>query len=630
MSPNTAEPSRGHEPAPDAGLNQPWEERRFGLLLAVICLVGLICRCVILVDYVTGNALAGTPLVDAGTYWDWAGRVAGGQLVQDVPFFSAPLYPYLLGLLRAVGGTLTSVYVVQMMLDLVTAGVLGCVARGRFGARAGLLSAVLFLLLQEPASFSLRVLTCTLQLLLLAVVYGRLVAVQKRPTVSRRLALGVALGLLCLSYPPAMLLALASVPWLFWQSSRGLRDAPRALIPLGVAALLIAPATLHNWHASGGDVFLIQSVPAVNLRQGNQSASEGVYTPIPETSTGREHLFDDVARQYTLATGKPAHWGDINRYYRAQVFEFWRADPLRALRLVGLKLYYFVSSRNYGDIYQPNSEIAYGLNRWLRLTPIPLPWLIWPALVGLVWLLRHPIRHGPEWLMLAVPLAVVVVFWYCPRYRLPAIPVVVVMAAWAIERAVHWRARPGRTAAVVVALAAGVLLGPVNRAIGFDLRDPTNAPYNLACALQEQGNVRAAVEKVREGLELNPDDVPRRIGLGNLLVELERFDEALVEYERARLLSPEDPQLLARIGDVLVRLGRWQDARAAYEHVALAYPDDPDVHRKLGVIAAQLGDLDAAETHFERALQIAPDSESCRRLLERVREQRGKRAPARP
>ena len=630
MSPDATEPDRRQGPVPGAELSRSWEERRFGWLLAAICLVSLICRAGILIEYVTGNPLSTAPLVDAETYWDWAERVADGQFVQDVPFFSAPLYPYLLGLLRAAGGALASVYIVQMGLDLVTAGVLACVARGRFGARVGLLSAVLFPLLQEPASFSLRVLTCTLQLLLLAIAYGRLVAVQQRPTMPRRLTLGAALGLLCLSYPPAMLLTLASVPWLFWQSSRGLRDALRALIPVSVAALLIAPATLHNWHASGGDLFPIQSVPAVNLRQGNQPESEGVYTPIPDTTTGRERLFEDVARQYTRATGKPARWGDIDRYYRDQVIEFWREDPLRMLRLMGLKLYYFLSSRNYGDIYQPSAEIAYGLNRGLWLTPIPLPWLIWPALVGLVWLLRHPIRHGPEWLMLAVPLVVVVAFWYCPRYRLPAIPVTVVMAAWAIERALHWRAHPGRAVAVVVALAVGIVLGPVNKAVGFDLRDPTSTPYNLAVALQKQGDTPAAVDKVREGLEFNPNDVAHRIGLGNLLVELNRFGEALAEYERARSLTPNDPQLLARIGDVLVRLGRWQEARTAYEQVARAYPDDPDVYRKLGIIAAQLGDLDAAEACFERALEIAPDSEACRRLLARVRAQRGTSAPPHP
>ncbi|MCP4590041.1 MAG: hypothetical protein GY842_04805, partial [bacterium] len=274
----------------------------FWIVLAGICTVGLVLRLLIVGEYVAENPLAKTLLVDAAVYWAWAARVADGVLVQDTPFFSAPLYPYLLGLARRLGASLATVYTAQALMDVATAGVLGWAGFKRFGTTTGLLAAGAFLALREPASFSLRVLTCSLQLLLLAVVYRQLVVVQATPTLWRRLILGLVLGLLCLAYPPAMLLVVAVGPWLFWQSARRPRDAWPAAGVVGVAALVIAPATVHNWYVTGGDLFFIQSATAINLRQGNQPRSNGGYTAIPGTSAGRGELFEDVARQYETST----------------------------------------------------------------------------------------------------------------------------------------------------------------------------------------------------------------------------------------------------------------------------------------------------------------------------------------
>ena len=82
--------------------------------------------------------MAQHPINDARVYWEWAGDIAAGKLVLDHPFFSAPLYPYLLGGLRWLGGQLTSVYVLQMLADLAAVVLLGWTCRRRFGAGVAL------------------------------------------------------------------------------------------------------------------------------------------------------------------------------------------------------------------------------------------------------------------------------------------------------------------------------------------------------------------------------------------------------------------------------------------------------------------------------------------------------------
>jgi tetratricopeptide (TPR) repeat protein len=583
-----------------------WSERRFGLLLAGLCLVGLACRVVILSDYLLHNPTAGAPVVDARTYWEWAERVARGQLIQNVPFFSAPLYPYLLGVLRAVSGGLPTVYVLQMLADVATACILACAARIRFGAGVGLLAGALFLFLQEPASFSLRVLTCSLQLLLLAITYLQLMRIQEHLSLRRHVALGVVVGLLCLSYPPAMILAVASVLWLFWQSRRRLGDALRAGLPLGVAVLLIAPATLHNWYVSG-NLFFIQSVTGVNLRQGNQPESTGGYTPIPHTTTGREHLFEDVARQYEQTTGKRGSWAEIDQYYRRQVFDFWRSDPVRGLKLALRKLYMFLSFQNYADIYQTSPEITYGLNPWLRLTPLQVPWLIGPALLALVLMLRHAVRYTPEWILFLIPLTIVVVHWYTPRYRLPAIPIIVVGAAWTLERVFHGRAgwRTGLPAVGLVAV--GIVLGPLNQRAGLDVPDPTNAFFVCASGLAEQGKTEEAIAMWRKGLLVKPNDAAAHITLGDFLENLGRDREALPEFQAAWKLQPGDPTLPGRIGKVLFQQRQFGDADRVLTRAVDEFPSDGTLLGMLADTKKALGQNERACELFAKALRLLPD-----------------------
>jgi tetratricopeptide (TPR) repeat protein len=590
---------------------RPWAERRFRAVLVVICLISVGCRALILTDYLLHNPSSIAPVVDARTYWDWAGRIARGELIQKVPFFSAPLYPYLLGLLRAFGGTLGLVYGLQMLADLATACVLARVARLRFGAATGLLAAALFLLLQEPASFSLRILTCSLQLLLLAVAYLQLVRVQADPAPHRLVLLGIALGLLCLSYPPAMILAVAVVPWLIWQSGHRARDVARAALPFGVAAVLIAPATLYNWHASG-NLFLIQAVTGVNLRQGNQPGSNGSYTAIPNTSTGREQLFDDVARQYAHATGHPGSWADIDRYYRQQVFDFWRSDWRRAGRLALRKAYMFLTFRDYADIYQPSPEITNGLNPWLRLTPLQVPWLMGPALLGLILLLRRPVKYAPEGLMFLVPFVIVVVHWYTPRYRLPAIPVIVVVAAWVLARVLEWRSQ-WRVAIPAVALVLlGIIIGPVNHSAGLDLPDPTNAFFVCASGLAEQGKSEAAIQMWRKGLQVKPTDAVARVTLGDYLTGLGRAAEALPEYEQAWKLRMSDPAIPVRIGKLLFQQRQFAAADRVLTRAVNDFPTDATLLGMLADTKKALGQNERASELFTKALRLTPDDNRVR------------------
>ncbi len=200
---------------------------RWWMVSALLMLAGLAQQALILSEGWRGNPFAAAPVQDAEVYWDWAGEVAAGQLLRTTPFMSAPLYPYLLGVIRALGGGLLTVYILQAGLHLLTIGLLAHLAARRFGPGIGLLAGLLFILLIEPAYFPGRILNCTLQALLIVLLWQQLVNAQQRSSRAHWTIVGGLAGLNCLANPPMLPAVLLIAFWCWWQSGfarRGLAD----------------------------------------------------------------------------------------------------------------------------------------------------------------------------------------------------------------------------------------------------------------------------------------------------------------------------------------------------------------------------------------------------------------------
>lgn len=610
----------------------------FGKALIVICVLAASLRGAILVEYLRRNPFAQAPVTDGAVYWEWAGRIANGQSTGQMPFASAPLYPYVLGALRALGGDLASVYALQLVLDLLTVALLAGIGRQRFGESVGLAAAACWLIVDEPAFYITRVLNSSLQVFLVVVLWALLLRWQERGGWKAALFVGGALGFNCLANPTMMLLLPILPVWMvvsLWrngrQSDRGSRGRRRpirsaigqAAIGLGLAVLVIAPATLHNWRACG-EFIPITACPGITLRQGNGPGAVGTYVPIPGVSGGRDTLFADAACVYQKATGRPARWRDVDAYFRDQAIAYWRDDPARAGRLILRRAYWFVAGRYYCDVHQPTWERDQGFARLLWLAPIPTAWLIGPAIVGLIALIRRPIQYAPEWLLLAVPLVVVAVFQYSPRYRLPAVPVIVLLATWAwaqaIRRPVEWR----WTAGVGGATALAIALGPINKATGFE--DPAglmyNNEYNLAVALIRLDRKKEAIERLERALRILPTSAEAHNDLAVLLAERREFDRAISHYESALRARPGWARAELNLGIAYANRRDFARAIERYRRAQRARPDWPEVsanlviaHEHLAAIEEQRQNRDQAIAHWQEALKIDPTRNEARNRL---------------
>ncbi len=657
MAVTSRAPSSDAGDAQRSGASVRW----FAVALAVLIGFTLAAQLAILAQGSAGNPFARVPIVDAKEYWRLAGAIARGELVGDTPFLSAPLYPYMLGLVRAVGGGLEAVYGLQVALHLATAVLLAAIGRRRYGAAAGLAGAALYLLLQGPAFQTGRLLSGTLQAFCIVMLWDRLLAAHAAPDSRRSAIAGLALGIACLVQPPL----LAGVPlfalWIGISGERAAR-AKRAFILCAVALLTVAPATLHNWLAAG-ELIPISAQAGITFYHGNNAGADGTYHAAEGVSTDRFQQNLDARAAARAELGPDAGWKATDRYFLGKGLAFWRADPVRAVKLTLRKAWWFASGRTYGDVYNPTLERESGLASRLAFAPVPVAWCTLVALVALLALLRHGFsRCVPELTFVLVPFLVVCVFWYSPRYRLPAVPVMAVLAGAALVRLGEWRASPARAAVVAAAVLASALSGTVNRWAGFDGPDAYRQQFtysvgaafleeedlpsasiwfaraealghplasaSLADVLRREGDEEGAIEAARAAVRARPDDPYVLRGLAVALATAERFDEAIPWFEKVLARDPNDRQAESGLGNCLLETDRADDAIAHYLRALEIDPEYWEARFYLALAYQDLGRNDDAERELAGTLLRRPAHIDARVRLARLYSADGREAEA--
>ncbi|UCG32242.1 MAG: tetratricopeptide repeat protein [Phycisphaerales bacterium] len=583
--------------------------RRFWVLLLVVCAVALILRVVALNDYIRNNPFAAYPIADAETYWLWADRIAHGQLVGDVPYFSAPLYPYVLGLLRALGADLADVYVCQLLVNLLTGVLLAWIARERFGPAAALLAAALFFSLTEPLTYTVRILSCTLQLLVLCILWLQLIRTRDHPSLPNWLLAGALCGLFALCFAPAVLLLIGLCVWAWLRSHSLNRRLLAVTLTLLAGLAAIFPALLHNYLVTG-ELHNIQASAYINMAQGYGPGAYGVYTPRPELTTDRTDLFQSAAWAFRQRHGREGTWREINAYYRDQVLKDISEAPGQAALLALKKAILFFTARDYDDIIPPRLEADQGKLNRLYFAPLPTPWLMGAAIVGLLSLGHSRNRLAIEWALLLLPLLVVVLFMYTPRYRIPVLPILCAAAAALLVMVLRTR-RPQDWGLLIIALAATLGGELLRTATGLDAihGGQSQATTQLAIALERTGRRDEAITVMQDLCLQEPDNGTAHLVLADLLTRAGEHDEAIEAYRFALRLQPGEPRAHTNLGLLLNMRARTEDLQEALVHfrTPAAVPRQAAKnHHGAGMVLEKLGRKDEALVEYRQAVSIDP------------------------
>lgn len=150
---------------------------------------------------------------------------------------------------------------------------------------------------------------------------------------------------------------------------------------------------------------------------------------------------------------------------------------------------------------------------------------------------------------------------------------------------------------------------------GGDALDAAQVADRLGASYLSAGRYAEALAAFQEALRLQPDDPDYLRHLGNAYywqgkTQLDepstQAQQAIIEYEKARLLAPSDSLLLTVLGGAYAEVGRPADALAAYEEAVRVAPCDDEALFLLASQYDNLGRTADAQAAFERLSVLNP------------------------
>ncbi len=429
-----------------------------------------------------------------GSYQSWVRHPTG--MLSEIPQYPGAWQPpgqtvFMAGVMAVSGRSVLAVKLVQVVLSTLSVALVYALGRAWFDARAGLAAAGLAALYPNLIAFSHYLWSETLFVFLLLLgLYALTRSRAEPPGVADAVLGGVALGLGALTRGTLFLFLPILAAWLVWAHRSRWRTAlARAALVLLVATLLIVPWSVRNTRLHGGFVWIDTNAP-YNLWRGNGPDTfahrddpatpryawplSGIPIAPVDNRTGRRLV--DEAKQ-ALESEAPTDL-EIIGHARSAAWASIRSEPGTFLARVPTRLV---------DLWNPSSFLVrhVGVGAYGPLPPPLGALLVWFAILGYlavvvlagagVWLARRRPETGLVLLFAATVSGISALAFGLTRFRLPVMPLLMVLAGLALARWLEGGGRK-RVAASLVALVAPATLGCDRADVSPDRGAPPHLP----------------------------------------------------------------------------------------------------------------------------------------------------------
>jgi Flp pilus assembly protein TadD/4-amino-4-deoxy-L-arabinose transferase-like glycosyltransferase len=595
--------SRAKPPAPAPQGPPPDTRRVFIVLVAVALVVRLLyfaqASAVPIFDHL---------MMDGAVYDAWAERIAGGEWLGGEVFYQAPLYPYLLALLKLCGAHgMWPIRLLQAVLGSLSCGLLFLAGQSFFSRRVGLFAGALLALYPPAIFFDGIVQKASIGGFFVVALLWCLARAKDAPSPARFGACGVALGLLMLTREETLLLAPVILIWIaahFRSRAWPMRASWSCACAAGVA-LVVLPVALRNLRV-GGEFVLTTSQAGSNFYIGNHAGAQGLYEPL---RPGRSNPTFERADAFELAqigAGRALTAREVSDYWFTQSFAWIREHPGDWARLLLRKASLLVNAFEIPDSEDQNYYARF--SAMLAASSFVIHFgVVLPLAVAGIWLTWNRRRELAILLALLATLGVgVIAFYVFARYRYPVVPIAVLFAAAALDAALElWRAgeaRKLRGAAIALALAAVIS----NWRILSRDSQLSMAYSNAGATLADDGRDDLAIEQYRTALALDPDMPDTQCNLGEVLGRNGRVAEAVDCFRRALAGRPDDARFAKDLGTALFENGDARGAVDALRRSTELEPRDPRVWNNLRYVHEQLGEWPSAVAVARGAVAANP------------------------
>ncbi len=633
-------------------------DRRGPALVALSLVIAAALRLAYLQEVHT-SPFFDVPLLDSLEYEHRAVEILDGSLLWPRVGIHGPLYPYLMAFAyRVFPDRYTGIRLLQFLLGcgsvLLIYGIGRRLLSGAAAATAAFMAAAYAMTVYfegEMVPAALVVFLNMLMLLLLLKTEG------SRRYGAAALA-GLVLGLSAAARPNILLFLPAAAAWLAADRSQGRRRrlAGAAVFTLG-ALLVVVPVCLQNRRSAGEFIFMQRNM-GLNLYLGNHPAASGT----PYASPGLEYR-----RIYRLPGEHGMRSpGERDRFFRLEVTRFALGRPAEFLKLTGRKFLLFWNSREVTtglDI-----PFAQQYSRLIRSPALVRFGLVAPlGILGAVLLARSGRKVLLLHLYLVCMMLSVVMTVVSARYRLPAVPAVILFAShailWWCRQAASRKLMPVALSAILLAclflavnhhvrlprdrnpeephIALGMaysVKGKRARAKGEEAlakREKARAreaylqaldinPYSVEALISlglnhlREGETREAIKHLAEASSIRPDYGEAHFLLGRAYSSQGDLGPALAAYTAALERDPAMTDARMSAGLILSMQGKVPQAIAQYELVLKLEPDNADAWYRMGLALTKAGEEEKAAASYRRAAELRPRREAPHKVFEQA------------
>jgi len=153
-------------------------------------------------------------------------------------------------------------------------------------------------------------------------------------------------------------------------------------------------------------------------------------------------------------------------------------------------------------------------------------------------------------------------------------------------------------------------------------------PAGRGAVAYTAGNYASALEQFQAAIERNPQDAESLSNLGQVLVRMNRTEEAIPYFERALAILPDRWAYQFNLARALGLLGRMDESITAYRRAQQLFPDDYVTTFNLALALHKRGDEEGAVEQYQKAITLQPEDPSFRLALATSLERLQKRAEA--
>jgi len=238
------------------------------------------------------------------------------------------------------------------------------------------------------------------------------------------------------------------------------------------------------------------------------------------------------------------------------------------------------------------------------------------AIIGIALSLKQWRKYLFLYLVLASYLTTLLLFFLCARFRQPLVPILLLFAVYAVQRAIEFYRRGSRKNLVLFVFFFVLLTWESNHnLIGLDSqRVKAEDMFVLGTSYLEQDDLAKAESYYRQAIRADSTHGRAFLNLGYVYSQRGKYVPAMRCFERAVALEPMNSEAYLNYATTLATAGRLAEAAAVLERAREILPLNDNIHMRLCAVYFQLGRMDEAKASIQESLRLNPKNQLARRM----------------